>query len=90
MPMPKKMTPPEKKQFMEDAVDWLRNNNPNFNDLDGPTADKVMNVPGVPAPGSMPRETKKKAVEDSVDWLRKNSCVIARETAIIDRFAIGR
>ena len=42
VPLPKKMTPTEKKKFVDDSVDWLRKNNPDLTKIDGPTLDTAL------------------------------------------------
>ncbi len=53
IPLPKgKLTPPQKKKAINDAMNWLRNNDPNPTDVDEPTAQALANLAGVPLPGN--------------------------------------
>jgi hypothetical protein len=50
--MPKgKLTPHAKKKAIDDAMNWLRNNDPNPADVDDPTAQGLANLTGLPMPG---------------------------------------
>jgi hypothetical protein len=61
-------------QVVNDALDWLRNNNLKQEDLDDPTVQALSNLAGLPVPsGRLPPGTKKKAADDALNWLRNNS-----------------
>ena len=72
--MPKRRTPKDKKKFAEDAVDWIRRNEPQTDNLDKPSIDKLTNLASEPLPeGPSPRAERTKALRDALDWLRKNN-----------------
>jgi hypothetical protein len=52
--MPKgTLTPTQKKKAIDDAMNWLRNNDPNPADVDDPTAQGLANLAGLPMPGCL-------------------------------------
>ena len=59
---------------MEDALNWLRNNDPDLTDLDDATIEAMAKLAGVPlgGAGSSPRQGKTAAVDDALSWLRNN------------------
>jgi hypothetical protein len=60
----------QKKKAIDDAMNWLRNNDPNPADVDDPTA-KGWRTLLLPMPGRLSPEEKARVV-DSVNWLRNN------------------
>merc|ERR1712048_19722 len=51
-PMPKKMTPKNKKKFVDDCIDWLRQNDPGRLDtVNDPTAREFTKLAGIPYDG---------------------------------------
>jgi hypothetical protein len=63
------LTPTQKKKAIDDAMNWLRNNDPNPADGDDPTAH---GEPCYTMPGRLSPEERPGVVEDSVNWLRNN------------------
>jgi hypothetical protein len=51
-----------KKKAIDDAMNWLRNNDPNPADVDDPTA-QGLNLAGLPMPGRL-------SPEEGPKWLR--------------------
>merc|ERR1712113_1380628 len=74
LPPPDKENSSKKQEFMEDALDWLRNNDPKIDgNLDDPTVEAVSRLACQPLPlGVVRSEDKLKAMEEAIDWLRKN------------------
>merc|ERR1711988_386178 len=65
--------PAKQKKAVENAMEWLRNNDPNPDDLDEPAALALSNLTGIPLPkGTIPSKMKKQILDDAVDWLRNN------------------
>merc|ERR1712113_384923 len=75
--LPKKKSPASNKKFMEEAIDWLRNNEPNLEDVDDSTVEEVTKIAGVHMPrGVIPKAARKKPLEDAIDWIRKNDPIM--------------
>jgi hypothetical protein len=53
--MPKHIDSTQKKKAIDDAMNWLRNNDPNPADVDDPTAQGLANLAGLPMPGRLSR-----------------------------------
>merc|ERR1712207_86542 len=68
----KKSTVKSRKKTMKDAVEWLRNNDQDFDDVGDATVEAFTSVTGVAKPKELTRKTKKKAMKDAVEWLRNN------------------
>merc|ERR1712207_11225 len=68
----KKSTMKSRKKTMKDAVEWLRNNDQDFDDVGNATVEAFTSVTGVAKPKELTRKTKKKAMKDEVEWLRMN------------------
>jgi hypothetical protein len=67
------LEPEEKAKVMEDAVDWLRKNDPPTSNVDDPTLESLTNLAGIALPKhALAPEEKKRIMEDAVNWLRKN------------------
>jgi hypothetical protein len=68
--MPKTLTP-QKKKAIDDAMNWLRNNDPNRPTwtIRQPGAGELA---GLPCPAVCLRRRRPEVVEDSVNWLRNN------------------
>jgi hypothetical protein len=62
---------PTQKKAIDDAMNWLRNNDPNPADVDDPTAQGLANL--LPMPGGICPEEKARVVEDSVNWLQQRA-----------------
>merc|ERR1711933_355576 len=60
----------ERKNAIEDSLDWLRNNDPEVDDVDGPTTRSFAKLAGIPLPKKLTPENKKKTMESAIDWLR--------------------
>merc|ERR1712021_114836 len=72
IPMPKKLTPENKKKAIDTALEWLRN--ADAEDLpyvDNPTLQSLTSLAGVPMPG-IPELEKARALNEALDWLRNN------------------
>merc|ERR1712241_577338 len=75
VPVPKKMKRKEKKKFVEDSLDWLRENDPGRLDtVDDPTVSSLMKLAGLPDLGSplSPDRKKGKAMQETLTWIRNN------------------
>ena len=74
IPVPRDALPPgQKEPVVKESLDWLRNNNPNPEDVSEPTLKSIADLAGVPMPRkSLPPDTKKQILDDSVNWLRDN------------------
>ena len=59
--------------YIDDAVDWLRSNDPEPEKVDEPTCEAFSNLTGLPLPKKMNPKNKKKFMEESMDWLRNNN-----------------
>merc|ERR1712238_545778 len=73
--MPERMIPKEKKKFVDDSVDWLRENDPGRLDtVDDRTATAFTKLAGIgyDGPPLSTNEIKSKAMEDALNWIRKN------------------
>ena len=59
---------------MDDALNWLRKNDPKADDLDDDMLEALANLAGIPLAGaaSKPKDMKAAAVDDTLDWLRSN------------------
>jgi hypothetical protein len=67
------MGPGMKQDIAEDALEWLRNNNPDPDGIDGPTLRALSNLAAIPLPHGKPEDKpKKKALDDAVEWLRSS------------------
>jgi hypothetical protein len=54
-------------------MDWVRNNDPNPEDVDDPTIQSLANLAGVPIPKKLiPPEKKKPILDETMNWLRNN------------------
>jgi hypothetical protein len=54
-------------------MNWLRDNDVNFNDMDEKTLRVLTSMAGVPMPKrAVSAATKKKAMDESLNWLRNN------------------
>merc|ERR1712157_20947 len=74
-PMPKKMTAEAKKKFVEDSVNWLRENDPGRLDtVDDETAKAFTELAGIPYEGRLlsPQEEKRNVMENTLNWIRNN------------------
>jgi hypothetical protein len=59
-------------EAVEDAVNWLRNNDPKLDGVTSTTAQAFSNITGLPLPKKkMSPDESKKFVEDAVNWLRR-------------------
>ena len=57
-------------QAVENSLNWLRNNDLNWEDVDDPTVKALSKVAGIPIPKRLTSENKKKTLETAIDWLR--------------------
>jgi hypothetical protein len=65
--MPKgTLTPTQKKKAIDDAMNWLRNNDPTPADVDDDDSSGANLL--LPMPGSLSPEEKARVVEDSRNW----------------------
>merc|ERR1711897_109286 len=81
-PMPKKMTAEAKKKFVEDSVNWLRENDPGRLDMvDDATAKAFAELAGIPFEGRVlsADELKRKAMKDALEWIRNNDPFIEED-----------
>merc|ERR1712151_391879 len=66
------MTPKRKKKFVNDSIDWLRNNDPGrIDSFDDPTAEALTNLAGISMPITSQTD-RSKAIAEAVEWLRNN------------------
>merc|ERR1712232_399210 len=56
-----------------EAVEWLRNNDPNMNKVDKPTLKSLTKFAGIPMPNKLTPKSKTKAMDKFLDWLRNNN-----------------
>merc|ERR1712125_218034 len=57
---------------MGDAVDWLRNNNPDVRKVDKPMLKALTKIAGFSMPKKLTPATYKRSMDDFVEWLRNN------------------
>ena len=57
-------------QAVEDSLNWLRNNDLNWEDVDAPTVKALSKVAGIRIPKRLTSVNKKKTLETAIDWLR--------------------
>jgi hypothetical protein len=57
---------------LDDALNWLRNQDPNQADLDDPTATAIANLAGIDLPHQVNVDEKAKFVDEALTWLRSN------------------
>merc|ERR1712154_317650 len=72
MSMPKAGLLPEeeKKKAIEESLEWLRNNDLDVEDVDGPTVKTLSKLAGIPLPRKLTDKNKKKTMDNAVNWLR--------------------
>ena len=63
----------EKAKALDDALDWLRKNDPDVDNVDKPTLKAVTKLAGVPMPKKVTPEAKKKSLRNFLDWLCSNN-----------------
>merc|ERR1711897_94901 len=81
-PMPKKMKSKQKKNFVEDSVAWLRENDPGRLDtVDDATVETLTKLAGIPYESrpTTKTENKRKAMEDALNWIRNNDLKVDEE-----------
>merc|ERR1711981_666010 len=62
-----------KRKAMEDALNWIRNNDPEIeDDPEESLVSALSKITGAPMPKKMTPKHKKKFVEASIEWLREN------------------
>ena len=61
-----------KARALDEALDWLRNNDPDVNKVDEPGLNKLSNLGGIPMPKKLTPEAKQKTLDDVLDWIRSN------------------
>ena len=54
-----KLTKDKKQKALDDALDWLRNNNVSAEDLDDPTLQALANISGMPMPSRTNTSSKR-------------------------------
>ena len=59
--------------MMKDIVEWLRNNDQDFDDMSDRTVGVFTSVTGVSNPEQLKQMTTKKSMVDAVEWLRSNN-----------------
>merc|ERR1712238_165771 len=59
------------RDFIDSAVDWLRDNEPYFDEIEDETVKEFTSMTGVRMPPKSTRESKK-TMKDAVEWLRNN------------------
>merc|ERR1711897_25658 len=73
--LPKKMKGKQRKKFVEDSIDWLRENDPGrLETVDDGTVSSLMKLAGLPYVGSpLPPDRKKgEAMQETLTWIRNN------------------
>jgi len=59
------------RKTVEEAVDWLRKTNPDFDDIDDPTAEALARLASFPS-DQVPRGKMNYVAESALEWLRNN------------------
>ena len=72
MPMPG-VSEFDKARALNDALDWLRKNDPDVEDADKRTLNNLAKLTGVKMPKKLTSESKQKTLDDALDWLRSNT-----------------
>merc|ERR1711897_50675 len=62
----------DKARALEEALDWLRKNDPDVNKVDNPGLKRLAKLSGEPMPKKLTPERKQKSLDDAMDWLRSN------------------
>merc|ERR1712003_419407 len=78
-PIPKKMKSKNRKRFIEDSLNWLRNNDPGRLDtIDERTAETITDFAGIPYERQLSKreEKKREAMENALEWIRNNDPVV--------------
>merc|ERR1711933_570865 len=60
----------QKAKAIEDSLSWLRNNDPELEDVDESTLVAFSKMAGIPLPKKLTPKNKKKTMESAIDWLR--------------------
>merc|ERR1712238_485071 len=60
------------RDFIDSAIDWLRDNEPYFDEIEDETVKEFTSMTGVRTPPKSTRESRKKTMKDAVEWLRNN------------------
>merc|ERR1712207_139281 len=81
-PIPRKMNSKNRKRFVEDSLNWLRNNDPGrLDNVDEKTAETITNFAGIPYERQLSKEEeeRRKAMEDALEWIRNNDPKVDEE-----------
>merc|ERR1711935_1317678 len=68
--MPKGVSKDGKNKAIEESLEWLRNNDVEVDDVDGPTVKALSKLAGIPMPKKLTPENKKKTIDTALEWLR--------------------
>merc|ERR1712151_1000059 len=60
----------------KDAIEWLRNNDQDFEDVKDSIVGIFASITGVAKPEKLTRKSKQKVMKESVEWLRNNDPVL--------------
>merc|ERR1711957_39623 len=61
-----------RKRAMEDALSWLRDNDPNIENVDDPTTEAFSRLTGLQLPKKRSPRNNEKFMKYALDWLREN------------------
>merc|ERR1712207_112212 len=89
-PIPRKMNSKNRKRFVEDSLNWLRNNDPGrLDNVDEKTAETITNFAGIPYERQLSKEEeeRRKAMEDALEWIRNNDPKVDEEPR--DNLVVG-
>merc|ERR1711862_295109 len=89
MGLPEGLNSPEmKKDGLQDAFEWLRDNDPSLNTVSDDMFENFSNLSGVPMPKSKSRKDKQQFINDSLEWLRSNDPTVDKSLndPVLDEF----
>merc|ERR1712019_274482 len=70
--MPSKLTSKSKKKAMEESMEWLRNNEPDLDEVDDEVLEVFTNMTGFSTPKKFTPKSNKQKAKDAVEWIRNN------------------
>jgi len=72
IPLPQGESDRETEEFVDEVVDWLRNNPPTPTSITEADINALANTSGVQIPRCLPADDKRAVFLESIDWLRSN------------------